>query len=443
MKNNSIKLEDLIVNNYCVINDHKPMFGIDNDSVKTKSIDWPYIIEKVKSNRVIPQFYHNTIDKKHFLPSEIQEILKRLYIAEVKQRVHQREELEKILKALNKREIDTLSIKGSVLSETVYNVFFDRQQIDIDLIIPEINALETVKQELATLGFEIEETSYSNTGPKYLFIKENADTFLAIDVETSFSFNGYEYIPKKVLWERSFRLNLEDQQLVSPCLETSIILTAVHAFLAHGTITIRDLSDILMIIRKQPFDWDYLLKISRKMGFSTLINTFLTMVHVLYDITLPAEIIETLKTDRNLETLKIQILEGLIFPINSSDFSQSLNQAIENEFLAVAGKNINPKEVLKQLSYDRSFRFCTGFGEYTGDVAMSILKFNLIIQSINVKAIEFHIAHFHFIDWISSMGDIELAMRVKAINKLNLSGEDLRAKLVEVVTTRIVELQRN
>ena len=61
-------------------------------------------------------------------------------------------------------------------------------------------------------------------------------------------------------------------------------------------------------------------------------------------------------------------------------------------------------------------------------------------QTLGFEPIEFHLSRGDFENWISSLGDIELARRLRLIREKNLTGEALKEKLHIAIRTRCDQL---
>ncbi len=100
--------------------------------------------------------------------------------------------------------------------------------------------------------------------------------------------------------------------------------------------------------------------------------------------------------------------------------------------------------ILSSVSYDKGFHFYTAIGSYTGETATSLDIFVLKLQVIDAASVKFHFQRNDFQKWIEdTIGDEELAERISQRGELRqLSVEDLRQELLEIVQTRIEELRR-
>jgi hypothetical protein len=98
-------------------------------------------------------------------------------------------------------------------------------------------------------------------------------------------------------------------------------------------------------------------------------------------------------------------------------------------------------KILRSVPYAEGFHFFLDTGVYLGESAVSLLTFSLTLEKIELKSIRFHFGRCDFQKWIrTAFGDEELAQRIDCL-KPQISDEDLRKQLLEILQKRLVELQ--
>jgi DNA-binding transcriptional ArsR family regulator len=100
------------------------------------------------------------------------------------------------------------------------------------------------------------------------------------------------------------------------------------------------------------------------------------------------------------------------------------------------------RKVLGKTAKEKAFHFYKGIGQPTGVVSDNLNDFSEKLKTLDVKTIEFHTERGDFETWISSLGDTELAKRLKIIRGTKLTGEALRKKVIETVNSRCNELAK-
>ncbi len=98
-------------------------------------------------------------------------------------------------------------------------------------------------------------------------------------------------------------------------------------------------------------------------------------------------------------------------------------------------------KILETVPFEHGFHFVTEKGGYTGVTAISLADFDLKLETIDADSILFHYPRGDFQKWIEdTLGDRELANRMCFI-KANISGEDLREQLIQLVRKRMNEFK--
>jgi hypothetical protein len=105
-----------------------------------------------------------------------------------------------------------------------------------------------------------------------------------------------------------------------------------------------------------------------------------------------------------------------------------------------------PKEawrVFMKVPSEKCFLFhiSTGLDNFTGISACNLSDMVEKVKTVDIKALEFHIPRGDIEKWVRDvLGDDELAERIKQIREQNISGENLRNRLSNLIQTRCREL---
>jgi alpha-amylase len=95
----------------------------------------------------------------------------------------------------------------------------------------------------------------------------------------------------------------------------------------------------------------------------------------------------------------------------------------------------------KIVPREKAFYFFSSIGNYTGVSALSLKEFIEKINEVNVKSLEFHLNRGDFEKWVNDvLQDVELAVDIRRLQRLNLVGEALRNQLVLTVSRRLRRL---
>ena len=107
--------------------------------------------------------------------------------------------------------------------------------------------------------------------------------------------------------------------------------------------------------------------------------------------------------------------------------------------------NISNSKIIKILSHvpsEAEFRFYSAIDQNTGESAASLEIFSEKLEKISLDSVKFHFQRGDFQKWIQhTLGDNVLAKEISQISD-QLSGEDLREKLLKTIRARIAKLKR-
>jgi len=98
------------------------------------------------------------------------------------------------------------------------------------------------------------------------------------------------------------------------------------------------------------------------------------------------------------------------------------------------------KRVLAKTSTEKAFHFYTEISEPLGVSSDNLVDFCDRIKSVDIRSVEFHVERGDFELWVHSLGDVELAKRLRLIREADLCGETLRERLYGVLKSRCEEL---
>jgi len=98
--------------------------------------------------------------------------------------------------------------------------------------------------------------------------------------------------------------------------------------------------------------------------------------------------------------------------------------------------------LLRRLPPDKAFHFYVEIGRSLGIYADSLQSFCETLQTIDARAVEFHLSRGDFEAWVIGLGDIELARKITLIKGMGLQPEELKQKLYETIRERCEELAK-
>jgi len=94
------------------------------------------------------------------------------------------------------------------------------------------------------------------------------------------------------------------------------------------------------------------------------------------------------------------------------------------------------KKVLSKTPAENAFQFYRDIDQPTGILSNSLVDLCEKIKTLDIEPIEFHMSRGDFETWISSLGDVELAKRLRMIREKNLAGQTLKERIYETLRSR-------
>ncbi len=98
--------------------------------------------------------------------------------------------------------------------------------------------------------------------------------------------------------------------------------------------------------------------------------------------------------------------------------------------------------IIAYQPHDKSFEFYSTVGQPLHLHAHSLKDFANKLERADAVSIDFHGKRGDFEAWLKGLGDEELAKKAAMLRKANVSGEDLRKCLRDMVEHRYVELAK-
>lgn len=103
-------------------------------------------------------------------------------------------------------------------------------------------------------------------------------------------------------------------------------------------------------------------------------------------------------------------------------------------------KSEEAKKILADIPHDKTFHFYAGLGKPLSLEAHSLQDFCDKLPDVSLDSITFHISHGDFESWFSGLGDVELAKKVAFLREKKLFGEELHARLQDIIKKRCIAL---
>jgi hypothetical protein len=103
--------------------------------------------------------------------------------------------------------------------------------------------------------------------------------------------------------------------------------------------------------------------------------------------------------------------------------------------------SVDEDSVLKKVSTEKAFYFFTSVGNYIGESASSLEEFVEQLKVVDARSLDFHLGRGDFERWFREVWGYEkLAKAMKRIERLKLTGEELRTQILNT-TSNVLQSQ--
>lgn len=241
------------------------------DIISQNKINWKRFKELLIYHELIPFAY--LIIKNHslHLPSDFRELLKNNYYLSLIRYQKILKEFLKISSVFNQAAIPLLPIKGVSFLEDIYFQYPVRPMADIDLLTKEED-FKKAERILTELGYQKElyglKEEYWLTHQYHITfhpaLRDRRASIVELHWSLDYKRKGINLLPE--LWQRTRYININGNQIKVLSPEDAFLSLVLHNRRFGKLLCFKNIFDIAMILKKYAshFDWNYLLKQSRK-----------------------------------------------------------------------------------------------------------------------------------------------------------------------------------
>jgi len=319
------------------------------DKSHPNEFDW--IFECAAMNEVAPVVYENlrVLDKN--IPGETIERFRNAYLHSVRKNVLNAEEMIRVLRSLEKGGVEAIPLKGSLASEIIFGNPGLYPATDIDILVK--------PEDLAKAEKILDEAGYSkNEGisdedllsSHYHFVYRKGAFFLELHWNLA---KRYYQIPPLFWWEETSTVQYSGLR-VNALSPERYLLYAIFRLFDHGFRPLKFFIFISGLVRKygNETDWDKFLQFSRTYRMERLTVFTLILVHELFRIQIPDNILRT--HVRGYEYFKRRVLAGIFGKVVKPHLQMFLYTFLldtPGEFAKVITKRIFPGKGEIRLRY--------------------------------------------------------------------------------------------
>lgn len=222
-------------------------------------------------------------------------------------------ELFRILQDFSRLQIETILVKGPLVSLLAYGDPAVRSYVDLDLLLRHRDILSATRRMLE-LGFEAEVAESAIQAGKipgeYLFRRPGTQRIVELHTEHTF-----RYYPKPMriedLFARRRVVPLDGQNMPALSLEDEFVLNCIHGA-KHFWERLMWVSDVAAVVAKHPeMDWEKARRAAAEVGAERMLCVGLLLAELVCGVKSPAAMDEEIRKDRACEDLCQQIQSWL------------------------------------------------------------------------------------------------------------------------------------
>ena len=259
--------------------------------------DFEYLFYLADFHGITPLLAHNLSQTEliNLLPETYQERLNGSFQNNVYRNMFLSEELGKLLSVFNQHGIETISIKGIILSEQLYVNPLLRISTDIDILV-DSGKITSARSLLVEMGYqELIEKRKRKHSFHHVYYRDSVYP-LVIELHWNLKDPSIVAFPISEVWHRSqeYQFHENDTRILSP--EDNLLYLAYSPLTQDGQL-LKYLYDIAQLLKthRNTINWDFILDSANALGISPTIYYSLKWSREFLGAPVPALVIEKLK----------------------------------------------------------------------------------------------------------------------------------------------------
>ena len=245
--------------------------------------------------RLFPLLHHNL--KKHGIEHPVLHELKghqqQTWFAN-QRLLHQSEQ---VLRLLHEQSIPTMLLKGACLLLTSYDSYGLRPMSDIDILVPDSEALRAYEL-LTAHGWHMTEADRAPTSRFGLIPGINLEDHAGggMDLHWFASWQSCYAGADTRFWERAVSQDLNGIPIHVPCPEDNLLHTLIHGARWNAIAPIRWITDALAILRSaESLNWQIFINEARQRKLTAALTEMLAYLHDTHAAPIPADVLRALQ----------------------------------------------------------------------------------------------------------------------------------------------------
>ena len=218
-------------------------------------------------------------------------------------------DLFRILQCFSDAQVDTVLVKGPVLSQVAYGDPSVRSYVDLDLLVRHRD-IQSASNRMMEIGFHPEVSDAIIRAGKipgeYLFRRPGTQRVVELHTEHSF-----RYYPKPMriddLFARRRRLLLDGREVPALSLEDEFVLMCIHGA-KHFWERLLWVSDVAAVLAAHPeLDWSKIRNAAQQVGAERMVRVAIQLSSLVLRSEIPSPLVMEIQQDRAVASLCRQI----------------------------------------------------------------------------------------------------------------------------------------
>jgi Uncharacterised nucleotidyltransferase len=282
--------------------------------VSFRDLDWTSLLELAHEHRIIGVLARR-LQELDFaeVPAASREKLQSRLRAQHLFSLSMTAGLFRIFEEFSRADVDSVLVKGPLVSLLAYGDPAVRCYVDLDLIVRH-RQIAAATKIMMDLGYEPDvPVSIIEAGKipgEYLFHRPGTSQIVELHSERTFRYYPRP-LPVEDYLERRRRVMVDGQEIPALCLEDEFVLNCIHGA-KHFWERLMWVADIAAIVlRHQEMDWRKLKRFAEDVGGSRMVHLGLKLAESVLKVPIPDEMKEAVAGDKTALTLCKQVVGWL------------------------------------------------------------------------------------------------------------------------------------
>lgn len=220
-----------------------------------------------------------------------------------------------VLDVFAENGVAAIAFKGPVLAALLYGNAALRQFGDIDILVRR-QELPQAFEALRTRGYRPQleltparEKLFRRLGNERAFVRDGSA--LEVDLHWGICLPQYPYaLSFEVLSSRLAPVTISSREVRTVVGDDLLILLCMHATY-HRWARLAYTAEVAEVIARGGLHWQAIMERARKSGCGRMLGIGLSVAHSVFEVALPADVRDWLKTDRKVQPLAAEVLRSL------------------------------------------------------------------------------------------------------------------------------------